>query len=297
LLESLSDQRFAGRFDCSRTEAPQQVGQDTGASGQSRCTPCGLSRFHIHFPGGNDSVRGLRKTSISVNILPANNHTNLLNSLLTKGMSMDMKHKNEAFTLIELLIVVAIIGILAAIAVPNFMNARVRANASRSFADMKTLYDQINIRKMETGLWLVDGNDTGTDPRCSFPVSGKFFGKVPSAVGVKDTVGDNHYNGQIWQQLTTPTSYMNSIPVDPFAKGVFYGYEDRDCANTNGSHWLIYAAGPDGDYGDWLDNRQAKAYNPSNGIISNGDIWKAMQLRGGEHQDLWSEIGLFDTYF
>src|SRR6186997_2434592 len=45
----------------------------------------------------------------------------------------------KAFTLIELLIVVAIIAILAAIAVPNFIEAQTRSKVSRTKADMRAL--------------------------------------------------------------------------------------------------------------------------------------------------------------
>jgi general secretion pathway protein G len=51
---------------------------------------------------------------------------------------MNMR-RQKGFTLIELLIVVAIIGIIAAIAIPNLLNAINRGRQKRSMADMRSL--------------------------------------------------------------------------------------------------------------------------------------------------------------
>ena len=50
-----------------------------------------------------------------------------------------LRRKDKGFTLIELLIVVAIIGIIAAIAIPNLLNAIDRGKQKRTMADVRSI--------------------------------------------------------------------------------------------------------------------------------------------------------------
>ncbi len=64
-------------------------------------------------------------------------------------MLIKLAKKREGFTLIELLIVVAIIGIIAAIAVPQLLNAIQRAKQKRTMADMRSIGESLEIYQID----------------------------------------------------------------------------------------------------------------------------------------------------
>src|SRR5512141_590525 len=65
--------------------------------------------------------------------------------------------RNAGFTLVEIMIVVAIIGMLAAIAIPNFVKARNTAQANACINNMKNIDNAID-------QWAIEKNKRDTDP-------------------------------------------------------------------------------------------------------------------------------------
>jgi type IV pilus assembly protein PilA len=75
-----------------------------------------------------------------------------------------MLKSNKGFSLVELMIVVAIIGVLAAIAVPNFKRFQMKAKQSEAKSSLSAMYTAQKAFQAEWGMYFGDFADVGYAP-------------------------------------------------------------------------------------------------------------------------------------
>jgi len=90
-----------------------------------------------------------------------------------------MKSVQKGFTLIELMIVVAIIGILAAIAIPAYQDYTIRAQVTEGLNLASDLKAAVAETYAQDGVWPADNNAVGVDA----VKSGKYVTDVSIANG------------------------------------------------------------------------------------------------------------------
>jgi prepilin-type N-terminal cleavage/methylation domain-containing protein len=103
---------------------------------------------------------------------------------------MKMQKMTKGFTLIELMIVVAIIGILAAIAIPQFANLVSKSQEGRSKANLGSIRSALSIYYGDTEGWYPQ--DANASLLASLTLAGKYLATLPNADLPKTTNSGGH---------------------------------------------------------------------------------------------------------
>jgi len=121
---------------------------------------------------------------------------------------IDRIHRNAAaFTLVEIMIVVAIIGLLAALAVPGFVKARKQSQGRRIINDARQMDAAVDQWALETGQ--TDGNAVNTASAATYL---KTAWKTQDLLGNTYTIG-NVGTGQV-QIATNTKSALQNVGID-----------------------------------------------------------------------------------
>jgi general secretion pathway protein G len=180
------------------------------------------------------------------------------------------KGKTElGFTLVELIIVIAIIGILAGIAIPKFMEANKAARGAKIVADMRTIESALNIYYVKYGEYPATKDTTGfaeivNDGTWPVPPIGDFT--IVHTIG---TTGDGPTVGTCSDE--TAYTYTASSEDDAFSSVTLTDTTQlSNCANnTSPTVTELLAGETSSAYNDTVSNISS-LFSLYNEIIDSG---------------------------